>query len=271
MILLIIVLSSITLNAQDRLIYNGKTIYIKENPLKNISSFDSLRVRLFGDKKITSKIFSNWDDYRGYATEWKIIDKELYLIGIYDDFRDRNHVANLKELFGYKCINGKVKADWFSGAIYCTLGKLLYRDECGVMIIYEVFDFEKMLRFKSGELCEIKILDNTKTCLSDFSYKKLDEFISSSINWSILPKDIDKRTFVNIHFSANEKGKIDMVEIPNNRFNNQVPMVFKQEAIRVIKSIPKWDIIYLHGVHKRKISYINIDFSEESLKRNVKK
>jgi outer membrane biosynthesis protein TonB len=68
------------------------------------------------------------------------------------------------------------------------------------------------------------------------------EFIYSNINWSSLPKHEDKAIEVIVRFSGSEKGTVDSVQVLRG-----YDTIFDQEAIRVIKAIPDWDILYRHG------------------------
>jgi len=65
---------------------------------------------------------------------------------------------------------------------------------------------------------------------------------------------------VNTRFSANEDGKIDEVVI-TIKSNNEI---FNQEAVRVIKLIPDWDVIFLQGQLYREWFNMPIKFSEEN-------
>ena len=166
--------------------------------------------------------------------------------------------ADLKELFGAKFINGKVKADWFTGDIISPQGKLLYYIHMGYESLYET-DLE--FQFINGKLIGTKTYDNSMSRKSEYSQnsEKLKEHIYSNINWSILPKLKKKAVKVFLQFSANEKGIIDSVKVMRG-YNS----IFDKEAVRVVKTIPDWDIYYRHGVLQRVNWILPVAFSEEN-------
>ena len=66
---------------------------------------------------------------------------------------------------------------------------------------------------------------------------------------------------VSLQFSANEDGVIDSVEVIEG-YN----VIFDREAVRVIKSVPEWDVWVKHGKPIREYSKITIEFSEANRK-----
>lgn len=246
-----------TAQAPDRLIYKGDTISIYANPLEQLYQKDSLRPNFFG-KKDDCGLTSCW---RGYQAEWTIIDDEIYLTGIFSCCYDENKIkANLNLLFGDKCFNNKVKADWVTGDFISPQGKLLYYVHMGYGSIYEK---EVEFQFKNGKLVGTKTYDNSKSRTSIYreDQKKLREFIYRRIKWDSLPKNQDKVTIF-VEFSANSKGIIDSTKIVRG-YNED----FDKEAIRVIKTIPKWDILYSKGQLVRMKWTMPITFSEDNRRK----
>jgi hypothetical protein len=80
-----------------------------------------------------------------------------------------------------------------------------------------------------------------------------------------LPKLIDKIPKIIVLFSANENGIVDSVKIVRG-----YDSIFNNEAIRVIKAIPKWDIHFKHGKFERFENGSCIFFSLEN-RRKYKK
>lgn len=244
----------------DILIYKGDTLAIFSNPLEHFHQIDSVRKNLFGVQMNSSSTACN----REYVAEWMIADHQLYLTAIYScDYGRDSLKADLKRLFGSKCINGKVKADWVTMNIYAPQGKQL----CYVHAPYEsIYENEILFAIDKGQLRETKVLDNRKTRKSIYSDDKtLTHFIYSNIAWDKLPIQNDSgeseiRVFVK--FSANELGIIDQVEVVKG-YNE----IYNHEAIRVIKSIPEWDVFFLHGEHKREPYVIGVRFSSELKKK----
>jgi hypothetical protein len=239
----------------DRLIYNGDTLSIFANPIEQLYDNDSIRPYFFG-KNDGCASTACW---RGYVAEWIILDNYLYLTGIYSCcYYEDSIKADLKELFGAKFINGKVKADWFTADIISPQGKLLYYIHMGYESLYET---ELEFQFINGKLIGTKTYDNSMSRQSEYSQnsEKLKEFIYSNINWSVLPKLKKKAVKVYLQFSANEKGIIDSVKVIRG-YNS----IFDKEAVRVVKTIPVWDIYYRHGVLQRVNWILPIAFSEEN-------
>jgi hypothetical protein len=83
------------------------------------------------------------------------------------------------------------------------------------------------------------------------------KFIDRKINWSILPK-IKGEIRVFVQFSANIHGLIDRTEVIRG-YNKD----FDKEAIRVVKSIPQWDILYSHGKFIRMNYILPVIFNSE--------
>lgn len=239
-----------TAQIPDILIYKGDTLLLHSNPLEQLDNIDTLREKLFGDK------MSYWTTacYRMYQAEWTIIDDQLYLTAIYSCDYSRDKIkANLETLFGEKFINQKVKADWVTAKISSPQGKQLY-------YIHSEYDslYEKDVVFEiiNGQLIGITTLENRKSKFSEEI--TLMHFIYTNIDWDKLPnQDMPIKIFV--RFSANEQGVIDSVKVVRG-FDE----IYDNEAIRVIKSIPEWDVFYSGGRHVRHSLVVPIVLSEEN-------
>lgn len=242
----------------DRLIYKGDTLSIFANPLEQLYDNDSLRPKFFDDKEGCMSTAC----WRGYEAEWIIINDQLYLTGIFSCcFYEDGIKADLNKLFGNKYIDGKVKADWFTANIIAPQGKELYYVHMGYGSLYEK---ELELQFKKGQLVGTKTYDNSKSRQSIYSQneEKLREYIYSNINWNNLPNLDDKVIKVYVQFSANENGVVDSVKVMKGYDSN-----FDQEAIRVVKSIPEWDVFYRHEKLERRSWNLPIIFSNDNRKK----
>jgi hypothetical protein len=268
-----------TAQIPDILIYKGDTLALFSNPLEDYpdKTFTDPQ-NLFGDNGC---FFSAC--WRNYIATWEIIDDNLYLTQVRNacyptELKDvaasykgepkdiGNEYADLKRLFPKKYKDGKVKADWVTANIIAPQGNLLYYVHDGYASSYEK---ELELQFKKGKLISIKTYDNSKTKQSVYSQdsKKLLEWIENSIEWSNLPDfDYGYQIRVVLRFSANENGIIDNVDVIKGYEER-----FEKEAVRVVKSIPEWDIYYRHGKHERKYWNIPISFSELKKKKYAKK
>jgi hypothetical protein len=236
----------------DRMIYNGDTISIFAEPLEYYAHIDSLR-KILQEKKW------GWTTacWKGYSADWEIIDNRLYLIAIRScDYGSANLRGDLKALFGDKCVNGKVEADWFTGEILSPQGKEILYVHSGYFSYYEkelVFDFEK------GRLTGTKLYNNSKSKLSAYSQDQelLFKHIYSNIRWDILPKDTALR--VTVTFSANENGIVDQAEVWRSGIE-----IFDKEAIRVVKTIPEWDRLFRREKLERRNWTLGIAFTERN-------
>ncbi len=233
----------------DILIYNNDTLLMFANPLEELTKVDSLKVKLFEDNK------EHWNTscWRGYQAEWTIINNQLFLTAIYScNYYEDSIKSDLKQLFGEKFINGKVKADWVTGEILSGYGNIFF-------CFYESF-YEKEIDFKflNGQLKDLTTYNNSKSRKSNYSDETtLLKFIYSNIQWDKLPKK-EKSAIVYVQFSGNEDGIIDSVKIMKG-----LDIIFDNEAVRVVKSIPEWDVFYRRGQHERRDWLLPLVFSEE--------
>jgi len=240
----------------DILIYNNDTLSIRDFPLEQLYNNDQEKPDFFDNYK-TNRFPSNTGCRRGYQAYWIIIDNQLFLTSINSCCEPDNlKKANLKKLFGRKCINGKVRAYWFSGKVIGEIGEpILYLNFMDFLVPYErEFDFVK------GHLIESKLFDNTKTKESKYltNYYMHDAYIYKNINWDSLPKLNGEEINVNVIFSSNENGIIDSAYV-QYKYNKK----FDEEAIRVIKSIPEWNIYLREGKAVRVKWYRDILFNDE--------
>lgn len=237
----------------DRLIYNNDTLPIFANPLEQLSGVDSLRKKLFTDNN------EDWNTacWRGYQAEWTIIDNQLYLTAIYSCNYDEDKIkSDLQQLFGVTYIDGKVKADWVTAKILSLQGKELYYVHSDYESLYEK---EVVFEFVNGQFKGTTTYDNSKSKISIYSQDTtLLKFIYSNIKWETLPKT-DKPATVFVQFSGNEQGIIDSVKIMEG-FDE----TYDNEAIRVVESIPEWDIFYRHGQYERRVWALAIVFNNEN-------
>jgi len=244
-----------TAQIPDRLIYKGDTLALFYCPLE-----------LHPDQELSApkNLFESKGCFytacwRNYVATWSIENNSLYLLEIRNacyptnqvnveaSFKSKedsigNEYADLKKLFPDKYENGKVKADWVNGNMIAPKGKLLYYFHDGFESVYEE---ELELKIVDGELVHTKTYDNSKTRQAPFTQNPelLYEFITENLNKENLPKSdtIKRKVFVQI-ISTNDQGKVDSVEVVHG-----VNELYDKEAIRLIKEIPEWDVIYRHG------------------------
>jgi len=241
----------------DVIIYKGDTLSFSwySYPLDFYPNRELINPRSLFECRIGPCCTCCW---RGYIAIWEIIDNKLYLTKIKNycylsymrDVAAYNNVgigidsigsefADLKVLFPERYENGKIYADWFTGNIAIPQGKTLF-----YVPTKEQYAYERELEFyfEKGILKWTKLCDNSKSKQSIYSqdHEKLAKFIYNNIKWDILPKQDSCR--VSLRFSANEEGIIDDVEVIRG-----YKEIYDQEAIRVIKLIPEWDVYFSKG------------------------
>lgn len=243
-----------TAQLPDLLIYEGDTLSLFANPLEALYN-DNAPKPDFWDGQEGCHSSACW---RGYQAEWKIENGNLYLTNIYSCcYYEDSIKADLRKVFGSKCIDGKVKANWFTDSVLVPRGKLLYYIHDAYDSIYEK---EQEFRFHSGRLTGIKTFDNSKTKRSVYSQnsKKLNEFVYSNIHWDSLPIDKNSSVRVIVQFFSNEDGSINAKVA---RGHNDL---FDKEALRVITSLPEWDIIMKRGKFVKRQWTLPIVFNEKN-------
>jgi hypothetical protein len=189
-------------------------------------------------------------------TTWEISENQLYLTGIYSCCYSEDSIkADLNLLFKEKVINGKVKADWITKKnVQGGKGFIFWNYE--MPVFKQEFEFE----FFNGKLLKTKTFDNSNSKKSNYTNNeiKLTKFIYSNIEWTNLPIQNDSIR-IYVRFSANKNGKIDKVKI----IKRSDIKIFNKETVRVIKSIPDWDVVYKKGQFCRQDFFMPIIFSKE--------
>jgi len=262
-----------TKQAPDRMIYKGDTTFLFTYPLEWYPNCELINKKNLFKSNIDG--FST-DCWRGYIATWEITDNELYLTKIENDtYRSYindpvayNNVgieidsvgsefADLESLFPDSYINGKVRADWVNGKLFVSQGKLLLEINVDFPSIYER---EIEFTVVNGFIIGSALLDNSKSKRSKYTedLKLLSDFISSNINYDNLPKSdtIKGRVVVSI-FSSDDNGKIDSVTVTRG-----INEIYDREAVRVVKSIPEWDVLYWHGEKFNCIWNIPVTFNK---------
>ncbi|MGB3587167.1 MAG: hypothetical protein WBA23_11535, partial [Tunicatimonas sp.] len=244
-----------TAQIPDRLIYGDDTLSLFFCPLE-----------LYPDKELITPqgLFDSKGCFytacwRNYVATWSIERNNLYLLEIRNACYPTNmqdvegsfksgvdsigqEFADLKSLFPERYDNGRVKADWVSGELIVPKGELIYYFNEGFQSIYEV---ELMLTVGQGILVSKQILDNLKTKKSKYAQdsKLLHKFIGRHMDEENLPESdsVTRKVFVQI-LSTDDEGKIDSVKVVHG-----INKLYDNEAARLIKKIPEWDVIYRHG------------------------
>lgn len=266
-----------TAQIPDLIIYKGDTLSLFSCPLNSYPDQALLNPEsLFGGKGCFYTAC-----WRNYIATWEIINNELFLVEIRNacyptELREvsasyKSHVdietignefADLNALFTDRMQNGKVKADWVTGKLISPQGKLMMYIHDGFLSIYEN---ELEFSFENGVLIDTQHWDNSKTKVSKYTEnsKLLMEFIQSKVDYNNLPKsDTVKRIVIVRIVSSDEQGRIDSVAVVRG-----VNELYDKEAIRVIKMIPEWDVIYRHGKISNEIKW-SIPVKFDATRRN---
>jgi hypothetical protein len=238
-ILLLIVLTSIaqkvtgTAQIPDFLIYKGDTLSIYANPLETY--FDSFSRP---DSIFEKYGYNSTACWRGYIGFWELINDSLFLVELQGD----STKVDLSLIFKDRNSSEKIFADWVDYPINNPYGKLIHYEHIGYASIYE---FEREFIFEKGILTEIKEYDNSKTRKCKFTEKPdlIREYIQANINYDNITNDPYEKARVYVQIcSVTEAGKIDSVKVMRGWDNEK-----DKEALRVVKSIPEWDVLYRQG------------------------
>lgn len=199
--------------------------------------------------------------YSPIRTYWEVQGKTLYLVKVSSDCSNEQQVRNgLTKIFGARYQHGKVKADWFSGTIFALKGPIIPINWAP----YPVFENELEYIFSEGRQQKVVAHDNSKSKDSPYARetRKLTDFIYTNIRWDEMPFPSGQQTKVFVRFSANKLGRIDSLTVLKG-----INPMLNREAVRVIKKIPEWYVIYRHGKHDRQIFNYPIDFSDETRRK----
>lgn len=237
----------------DVLIYQGDTLPIRSNPLEQY--LDSKPKRTINRYELT---WTSTACYRGYRATWEVINDSLYLRSIEKGCVNKvPFYFDLVKEFG----TDKVFASWFTGKTLTPKGKPIPYVYNGNDLMYES---ELILTFVKGVLTDNFVHNNLESNKSVYSENKdsLNSFIYRNIDWSIIPdlKEESKRVIISIQ-SGNSM-KPDSIKISEGTDN----IILNEEALRVVKMLPEWEVYYRDGEVYRMKWAILIIFSEE--KRN---
>lgn len=239
-----------TSQAADRLIYKGDTLLLFSNPLE-----DYLETKPQRTLNGVELIGTCTNCYRGYTATWLISNDSLFLISVQAGCLLQNpQYFDLRKEFG----SDTVFAGWYTGNALAPQGELLFY----IHDAYEsIYSNEIEFQIDKGKVIGLTNYDNSKSRQSAYSQdnEKLRMFIYSNIEWDKLPSLGNEDIRVYVQFSADENGVIDSVKVMRGSSD-----AINNEAIRVIKAIPEWDVYYHRGKHMRIVWNLPVVFSEET-------
>ena len=243
----------------DLLTYKGDTLQLLATPLEDYYTSNT-RPRYFG-------VDTTWMStacWRGYVAIWHIWEDDLYLSAIRScGYPQDTSKADLRIVFGDKVTDKGVPAVWFAGKVLVAQGPLLYYIHDDFQSAYAS---ELELEFRQGRLVGSMLYDNSKSKKSIFSDfgPNWYRYIYSSIRWNSLPSLAGGEVRVVVTFTANEEGRIDEAEVIKGHSE-----AFDQEALRVIRATPEWDVYFKYGKLRRIRWYAPIVFSEANRRKYV--
>lgn len=217
----------------DILIYKGDTLSIFANPLE--SYFESI---IRPDSIFEEFGINSTGCWRGYIGYWELKNDSLFLLKL----RGASEIIDLALIFKDRKTDSKIFADWVNHPIMNPYGKRVHYVHMGYESIYE---YEREFYFTNGLLTDIKEFDNSKSrkCIYTENPQLLADYIEANINYSNIKNNPYSKAKVVIQiYSANEDGKIDSVLVVRG-FDNERD----KEAVRVIKSIPDWGVLFRRG------------------------
>jgi hypothetical protein len=196
--------------------------------------------------------------WRGYIGVWKIIDDKLYLTELRSCcYKEDKITGDLNEIFGERCQNGKVLADWYTGEIIIPRRKMLYYEHMGYG---SVFKKELSLKISNGSLEEVNKYDNSKTRISYLNSNKLTKIVIRNMSEELLN-------------SINNELKVYVDVKSTNRVVDSVKIVrtnkpeLSAELIRIISAIEDWDILYQHGKPIEMNWYYPVIINNENIRK----
>lgn len=214
-----------TLQCSDILIYKGDTLYLSISPLEKLHHV-CIEIK-DKEEELSSECWN------GFTAEWLLEDGNLYLKNIFSYSTGKNINKRLERIIKKKFVDGKMKADWFTGSFYGGFGRHL---DCLYFLVYEK---ERYMEFDKGILKLVKKYDAKNTEYS-IDESKVKEFVYSNLDWDIL-KNV-QNSIVIVYVEANSVGEIKRLEIENSGGK-----LVDDEVKRVLRLIPNWGIYYWQG------------------------
>ncbi|MBQ3382914.1 MAG: hypothetical protein IJG54_06260 [Bacteroidales bacterium] len=141
---------------RERLVYNGDTVRISVLPLYPIREF----VETVFKEKYGRELNGPMNLLRGYLGTWEISDEKLYLVKLEVHIYDNYYKSiDLLDIFGDKCVDGRVLADWYSGIIIIPTGHQI-RSFLGFFRVHRTYSTEDHVLVKEGYLIKTEHIKN---------------------------------------------------------------------------------------------------------------
>lgn len=238
----------------DYLIYGKDTISLREHVFESYAQGQEYRLRHLGKH--------NTDDRE--RIYWKIAGDQVKLTAVTSGQASKNQIdEELVMLFGKNLNNGPFPVHLSDRDLHGESGRII----CRGLDMFYIFEKEWEVDFRNGRLTRIEQFDNSKSRTSVFftNPSLLVDFVRSTINWSKLPPLAGREGRVFVTFSANDQGIVDRVEVLKG-----LDPALDREAVRVVKLIPDWPVLYKRGVFSRFKYNLPIMFTEEMRRKYQK-
>lgn len=241
--------SNATPQSPDKLIYKGDTIGIYPFILDKYIYESPKQEYLLEKLKESRKGFST-ACWRGHIALFEIRNDSLFLMGA--SSCDGKEKIDLSVIFGKR---KNIFVDWFTGT--------LTHFKNNIILVYDgwggYYEYETDFIIEKGILKDIQKFHNDvqASIYANTSSDTLLNFIKSNINYkNIKPVKEKVRVMARID-DVDDNGKISKVTIIRGHED------YNEEAIRVIKSIPKWQIIKRRGKKEHIIWMIPVLFEPQ--------
>ncbi|PVW13904.1 hypothetical protein [Marixanthomonas spongiae] len=249
-ILILGVIGQTSGQSTDILIWEKDTLNLYSNPLEKRTDWEKINKSI--SEQIHDYQFNANNDsiieispfFQNYKTEWKLEKGKLYVTKIttYHDLGLRlDRINNNKlPLFAHWLTNELVVFD--GNCIVC---------ESNHSRNTSVYPNELILEFRKGILVNKSEYQNRilkKSKLSDLDPSEYREYLYSKINWSELGK-MDKTIQAFVSIQPDRNGKLKKIDwentylISGNKMITDKKNKFLKEAIRIVKSVPEWNVI----------------------------
>lgn len=213
----------------DLLIYKGDTIRVY--PFMLDSLFHNNHTFFEENRSIQLSSSACW---RVYQAVFEVKNDSLFLQKIYGAEKQE---MDMTSVFNKQ---GDVFLGWYSGILTSPRDLKIY-DHSGWGGYYE---YETDFVFEKGILKNVSEYHNTikPSVYTDLSTNVLANFIKSNIDYDNI-KPISYRMRISVRIdNVDENGKITDVSVLR-RFNEE----YDREAVRVVRSIPQWQVIIRRG------------------------
>ena len=244
--------ASATAQRPDYLIWNGATLPLSCNPLEPY--LETLGRRPEGDGSTTAC-------WRGYIAYFVLRNDSLFLHDITVMKQDslnrlRYRSIDKSEFFPGRDAAGDVFADWFTGELYVQYGGMLEYVHMGYESYYRN---ERVINVKDGRVQSMEEYDNSATYLpfGDGGNDVLRDYLNRAVDYGRLKEVPDSaRVYVSVK-EVDSVGHILEVKVQNN-----VAQDLQDEAERVVKGIPRWNVYYRRGQQEQTQWNIPVFFSK---------